>query len=78
MYIFMALRGDKRSPLCYRRSAFKPWCFQIQLGSKRIDHAYRVVFGDEVIQALRQQSHLLPVLTFDVSGHMTPSVQYVC
>jgi hypothetical protein len=50
----------------------------VQLIDEGIHDSNRVVLCDEVIQAFRQQCDLLPVLTFDESGHIDLAVQYVC
>lgn len=54
---------------CWRR-LLKSQRFQVELVDECIDYAHRIVVGDEVIQAIRDQRYLLPVLTFDESGHV--------
>src|SRR5690606_19260116 len=54
---------------CWRRP-LKSQRLQVELVDECVDYAHRVVTGDEVIEAFRDQRYLLPVLTFDESGHV--------
>lgn len=58
------------------RGASEAKCFEIKLFNIGIDDADRIVFSDEVIQALWQQRHLMPPLTFDESRHR--HLHHVC
>jgi hypothetical protein len=48
-----------------------------QLVVTRLIVANRVVLGDEVVQTLGQQRHLLPVLALNESRHMSSVARYV-
>ena len=45
---------------------------QIERVDESIDDSHRVVLGDEVVQRLRQQRDLVPILSFDEPGHTDP------
>ena len=60
-----------------RIGAGKAQRLQIEFFDEGIDRANRVVFGDVVVQALRQQRGLASVFTFDESLHAAPASQRV-
>jgi len=47
-------------------------CTQIEFIDENVDHSDRIFFGYIIVQALRQQRHLRPSLTFDESLHDRP------
>src|SRR5690606_18922954 len=72
-------RGVIRRPTrCSRLCSIKTRADQVQLVDEDVHDPNGVVVCNEVIQALRQQRDLLPVLTFDVSRHIDLYVQYGC
>jgi len=48
---------------------------QVQFLDERVDRSDRVVLGDVVIEAVRQQRHLGSILAFDESLHRIPTEQ---
>lgn len=61
-----------------RISAFETEWQEVQLVNERIDDAHRVVLADIVVEAFRQQAHLLARLAFDESLHGAPSLEMRC
>ncbi|VVN70969.1 hypothetical protein PS726_00412 [Pseudomonas fluorescens] len=60
------------TPRCSWINTFKPKCTQIEFIDENVDHSDRIFFGYIIVQALRQQRHLRPSLTFDESLHDRP------
>jgi hypothetical protein len=58
-----------RSARLFRFRTLKPQRLQIQLIDEHVHHPNWVVLSDVVVQALRKQRALGPVLAFDVSLH---------
>jgi len=56
-----------------RRGAVEAHLAQIELLDKGLHHTHQVVFGDVVVQTLRQQGNLASVLAFDESLHVAAS-----
>ena len=59
----------RRTARCRPIDTFKSECRKIELVNKDLNHTDRVVLGDVVIQAFRQQRDLRSVLTLDESLH---------
>lgn len=64
------IRGAARQ--C-RRQAIEAQSLQVKFADECVDHSDRVVLGDEVVKALWQQRNLVPIVTFNKSGHLTAS-----
>src|SRR5215468_8144593 len=56
----------------FRYNTRKAQYRQIQFINEGIDNAHRVVFPDIVVQAIRQQDQLAPVLTLNKTLHPGP------
>ena len=61
-----------RAPGRLRHNAIKAQRRQIQFVNEGIDDPDRVIFPDVVVQAIRQQDQLAPVLTLDKTLHSGP------
>jgi len=64
-------------PSCQRsRHPVKPQLAQIEFIHERINNTHRIVFTDVVIKAVRQQSDLTSVFTFNEPFHFAPSINH--
>ncbi|APC14249.1 hypothetical protein BLL42_00270 [Pseudomonas frederiksbergensis] len=58
-----------RTTRCSRINTFNPTCTEVEFIDGNVDHSDWIFFSYVIVQALRQQRHLRPSLTFNESLH---------
>src|SRR5215469_17527658 len=61
-----------RPPRVRRLGTLKSQRHKFEFLNESIDGTHRIVFGDPVVQSLREKHRLLPTLAFDESLHGAP------